>query len=281
MIKALFFDLDGTLLNSEKKISPLTRRALAACKENGIQLYIATARPPLLERMLPWERETLSLFDGGLYYNGGCVVLGGRKTYLPIAGEVVRESIEQVCRYDALNIALQLEGEKHAFRFPLEEKGYRSWGVPAGEALALGQAANLRVIKILVFYANLVDSVTPVDREAAQALESLCLGRARFYLTDRGRCVQIMAREASKLSGVETMRRALGLAEQEIAVFGDDVNDAEMLRAYEHSVAMGNAESHVKSEARYVTLDNDSDGIHHALCGILHLVGNCGEGSTP
>lgn len=51
MIKAIFFDLDGTLLNSKKKISDKTKSALKKCRENGISLFIATARPPILNKM--------------------------------------------------------------------------------------------------------------------------------------------------------------------------------------------------------------------------------------
>lgn len=81
MIKALFLDLDGTLLNSERIISRQTRLTLEKCKESGIKLFIATARPPLLDRMLLWDENTLSLFDGGAYYNGGCIEIEEQKDY--------------------------------------------------------------------------------------------------------------------------------------------------------------------------------------------------------
>ena len=277
MIKALFFDLDGTLLNAKKEISPTTRKTLEKCKENNIKLYIATARPPLLDRMLSWDDSTLSLFDGGSYYNGGCIILDNQKIYTPVSNDIVQKSINHVCRYDALNIALQLENEKHAFRLPLEEKGYKSWGVSADEAFTLHQIDNLKTVKILVFYSNLIDSVTPINKELVSTLESLCRSTAHFYLTDQGKCVQIMAQAVNKLSSIEKMRVVLGYEKNEIAVFGDDVNDVEMLSGYEYSVAMGNAENHVKSKSTYITLDNNSDGIHHAICNIFHIVESCAE----
>ena len=66
MIKALFFDLDGTLLTSEKTLARSTREALRACRKKGISLFIATARAPLLETMLGWTEIELNLFDGGI-----------------------------------------------------------------------------------------------------------------------------------------------------------------------------------------------------------------------
>lgn len=51
MIKCIFIDLDGTLLNSEKKISKDTLNSLIKCKNGGIQIFTATARPPLLKNV--------------------------------------------------------------------------------------------------------------------------------------------------------------------------------------------------------------------------------------
>ncbi len=115
MVKALFFDLDGTLLNSKRTISQQTRLTLEKCKERGIRLFIATARPPLLDRMLSWDENTLSLFDGDAYYNGGCIKIGEQKDYQIVSDEIVQKTINCVCEYDNLNVALQLDGEKHAF----------------------------------------------------------------------------------------------------------------------------------------------------------------------
>lgn len=71
MIKALFFDLDGTLLTPDKRLSDASVSALAACRERGIQVYTATARPPRLARIFGWGTRELPLFDGGVFYNGG------------------------------------------------------------------------------------------------------------------------------------------------------------------------------------------------------------------
>ncbi|WP_099467445.1 HAD-IIB family hydrolase [Konateibacter massiliensis] len=272
MVKAIFFDLDGTLLNREKTISGKTRLTLEKCKEKGVKLFIATARPPLLDKMLSWDENMLSLFDGGSYYNGGCIKIGNQKEYQPITDEIVENVVKLVCEYEKLNIALQLEDEKHAFRYPLDDNGYKSWGVTLEESLALGDIHNLKTVKILIFFANLIDSVTPIDDTLIASLKSLCQNKAQLYLTDGGKAVQIMGNSINKFESIEKIRSIIGLEKNEIAVFGDDVNDIEMLSAYQYSFAMGNAEAHVKEKARYVTLDNDSNGIHHAICDVLQVL---------
>ena len=120
-------------------------------------------------------------------------------------------------------------------------------------------------MKILVFYENLIDSVTLLPQALIDGLNRLCAGRARMYVTDGGMVVQIGSAEASKLAGVERVRRALALTRDEVAVFGDDVNDLEMLRGYRHSVAMGNAAPDVQDAAERVTDSCESDGIAHGI----------------
>ena len=70
MIKAIFFDLDGTLLNSKKIIPQSAVTMLKTCRERNIKLFIATARTPDLDKSLGWNVEILSLFDGGVFCNG-------------------------------------------------------------------------------------------------------------------------------------------------------------------------------------------------------------------
>lgn len=269
MIKALFFDLDGTLLGSDRRISARTRATLAACGDRGIRRFIATARPPLLSRMLGWDAQTHALFDGGVYYNGGCVQRGQDKRYTPVDRAVVRQAVDAVRGQGGPNLALQLVGEAHAFYRPLSAGARQGWGLAAGEALTLEAAAAMDTVKLLVFEKNLIDADAPVDAALLARLEALCAGRAQLYVTDAGRCVQIMGQGVSKRQGVERIRMACGLAPEEIAVFGDDVNDVEMLAAYPHSFAMGNADPRARAAARQATLTNDEDGVHHAIVRLL------------
>ena len=271
MIKALFFDLDGTLLNREKTISQKTREALEKCKEKGMKLFVTTARPPLLDKMLCWDNKTLTLFDGGSYLNGGCIKINGEKEYIPISDDIVMNAINYVYNYENLNIALQLEGEKHAFRFILEEKARKSWGIPLNYCLELDGVNDLKTIKILIFYENFIDSVTYIENSLISSLSNLCHSKAQFYI-EGGKCAVITGKSVNKYESIEKIRLKFNFEKDEIAVFGDDINDIEMLSEYKFSVAMGNAENYIKNAATYITLDNDSDGIYHAICNILRLV---------
>lgn len=272
MIKAVFFDLDGTLLNSKKEMDDSTKTALKECKKHGIKLFVATARPPILDKMLGWDEKEFGLFDGGLYFNGGCRKIGSKAFYTYIPQNVVSVCINEVSKYNSLNIALQMENEIHAFNNPLADFAYQAWGIDKKAAVEITEECKSKAIKLLIYYENIVDTVTPLPKDLVNNLKQQCNAGAKLYLTDNGRVIQITSKKASKYNGIENIRKQLDLDKSEVAVFGDDTNDLEMLDGYEVSVAMGNADEAVKRTAKFITKSNDDNGIAFALKEILQII---------
>ncbi|MBE5803864.1 MAG: HAD family hydrolase [Clostridiales bacterium] len=272
MIRALFFDLDGTLLSSGKKLLPSTVSALQSCRERGVRVYLATARSPRLDRTLGWTEAEFALFDGGLYCNGACIVHGTEQRYLYIDPDAARACIRQVARHPGIQMSLHMEGDLHAFNHHLPDHMLGPWGVTRGDILPLDEHALRHAVKILIYTDCLVGSTRPLPQELFPALQVSCGDGANLYLTDGGCTIQVASREASKHLAIEGVGRQLGLRPEEIAVFGDDLNDVEMLSHCPNSVAMGNAHPEVKAIAAHVTLSCDDDGVAHALKNILHLI---------
>lgn len=269
MIKAIFFDLDGTLLDSNKKIQPTSIKALKQCKDKGIKIFLATARPPLLEKMLRFTEEENNLFDGGVYCNGGCVKIENLCKYLFIPSEVLKDTIELVKQYENLNIALQMDNEVHAFRYMMDKHAYENWGINQEDVLSIENITFDQTVKILIYYENVFDSVTIIPEEVREKLKEYSNNKATMYITDEGKLIQIVNKDVNKMAGIEKIRRILNLKKDEIAVFGDDVNDIEMLSEYRYSVAMGNASQNVKAIAKIITEDNNHDGIYYGIQKLL------------
>lgn len=272
MIRAIFFDLDGTLLNSQKKISDKTKCALKECRNKGIKLFVATARPPILNKMLNWDADDFALFNGGVFCNGGCLKMNNRVTYEFLPKEVVSYCINETNRYKNLNIALQMKNERHAFNNPLDDYAYKPWGIDKEDAVSITDDCISQTIKILIYYENIIDTVTKLPDEIVNELWQYCGENSKFYLTDQGKVIQITSKSASKYNGIEAIRKKLEIRKSELAVFGDDMNDMEMLTAYENTVAMGNAAEQLKEIAKFVTKSNDDDGIAYALTELLKIV---------
>ncbi|MEN6315650.1 MAG: HAD family hydrolase [Clostridiaceae bacterium] len=269
MIKALFFDLDGTLLTSARKLSDKTKTALKACNENGIKIFVATARPPLIGKMLCFAPEELEIIkDGGVFYNGGCICCNNQKIYTTIPEEAVKISIEIIKACEEANIALQFVHEKHSFRYGLTDANYSLWGVNEDELISFQDISYFDVVKIVVF--SSCDKLAGLQNELLAAAGA----STNVYLTGSGvlRSIEIVSKAINKKLAVDRVTELCNLNRCEVAVFGDDYNDIEMLKGFMYSVAMGNASNEVKCCARFVTLGNDEEGIHYALSNILKLI---------
>ncbi|MBQ8201782.1 MAG: HAD family phosphatase [Clostridia bacterium] len=272
MIKALFFDLDGTLLSSSKTILPSAREALTACRAQGVQVYFATARSARLDRMLGWTDAEYALFDGGSFCNGACMQMRGETCYAFIDPTAVQDVLAAVKEHPGVHLSLHMPQEVHAFNYRLPDAALAPWGLTREEIAVIDDNAVQSATKLLVFHDDLVNTDRLLPPGLFAMLQERCGSRANIYLTDQGRTIQVVPLTAGKVAAIERMRQSLGLETDEIAVFGDDINDLEMLTRYPHSVAMGNGAQAVRTAAAYVTHGNDDDGIAYALRQLLRII---------
>ncbi len=273
MIKACFFDLDGTLLTRNKVISEKTKNVLMHCKQKGIQTYIATARPKTLDKMLPgWTQETFELFDGGVFCNGACCCVHGKTEYVFVDAKAVCEVLKTVEKYPGIHLVLQMENEVHAFNYEFDETHIEEWGLQDRKIVELDASCEKKTVKIMIYTNNLVNRAGKLPISLIEELNQKVDTLANLYLTDQGEVMMVMPKCVSKLSAIEHICNQEGFLLSEIAAFGDDMNDMEMLKAVGFSVAMGNGEEAVKKAARYITKTNDEDGIAYALETVLKII---------
>ncbi|MBE5792359.1 MAG: HAD family hydrolase [Clostridiales bacterium] len=269
MIRALFFDLDGTLLNSNKRVDDSSVDAIRWARKMGAKAYFASARSPRLDQTLLWTEREFSLFDGGVYCNGACAYINGEMTYSFIDADVVNEIIEIVSEFQNVHLSLHMPEEGYAFNFPPDASMDQTWGLKNARIVPIDDGAIHATTKILVFYDRLVDSKNVLPDALVNVFHDKIGDRARFYVTDQGKTVQFSNKGVSKLSAIQRIQKMLFLKDDEISVFGDDVNDLEMISYYKNSVCMGNGAPQVKEKAGFVTRSNDENGIAHAIHNYL------------
>ena len=264
--KLIAMDLDGTLNNNEKKITPRTREALMAAQSAGIRLALASARPsPGLRK----ERDALCMRENGgvlMAYNGGRIVDAATdrvlfETCMPLeAAQEVLRALEKLPVTPILDDGRQFYvTDRNGYKVDYE---CRNNNMSCVEVENLAEFLQFAPVKILMS----VDpaAIAGVQAQIAQLLPAdlAVVQTAAFYL-------EVIPRAIDKGRGLVQICRALGLRPAEVIAFGDAENDIPMLRTAGVGVAMGNADAAVKAAADRVTRSNNEDGIAAALEELL------------
>ncbi|WP_066176448.1 Cof-type HAD-IIB family hydrolase [Bacillus marinisedimentorum] len=246
----VFFDIDGTLLDHDKKIPESTKHAVDMLKKSGVDVAIATGRAPFMFEDI---RNELGI-DSFVSFNGQYVVYQGEVIY---ANPLDRNVLKQVDEYAA--------GYSHPLVF-LDHQGMK---------------ANARL------HSHIKESIGSLkmehpeydpdyykDRDIYQALLFSTAAEQHLYdgrfdgikfIRWHEKSQDILPAGGSKAKGIEVFLGQLGIPRSRVYAFGDALNDLEMLQYAGTGVAMGNALAEVKQAASHVTKDVTEDGILHGL----------------
>lgn len=250
MIKAAFFDVDGTLLSHKTKQVPQSARtAIAALREKGVKCIVATGRQIGEMEKLPVGDMA---FDGYLTLNGQLRLDGDKNVVhgTPIRGEVLDFLLEKF--------------ENHSIPIMLVEKD-RVYVNYISDHVRAVQAAISSPLPPIGSYSG--EDIYQVCIYLREEEENLIEPIAQDCVVTRWAKggVDVVAKGGGKVTGIRQYLREQGIAPEEIIAFGDGENDLEMLAFAGIGVAMGNADEKVKLAADYVTADIDADGIALAL----------------
>ncbi len=262
-IRAMVFDLDGTLLDSRSCLSPANLRALRACRQRGILLYVATARPPRFMHCLGDPPGQIAFLAGrGVFYNGALAVdedLRYQRQWTMPAGATLAVVTDLAGIARDLNIAIQWIDHGHAFRLPLDDRTLATWAVTRQELRPFDQAGRRPCSKIVAWHDTLCLADAHVQLQRRHG------GTLSIFLTDSGRVLQLMDAQATKENALLDLLALHKIAASDVAVFGDGPPDVGMFHTFGHSVAMGNAPPEVKAAATHVTAPCDEDGVARAI----------------
>ena len=257
-MKAIFLDLDGTLNNDQKEITPRTKAALMAAQEQGVRIVLASARPsPGLFK----ERDILRLQDYGgilMSYNGGRIVEAGSGKILLQTAMDIAQTKSVLRRLERLPVTPILDDGKQFF--VTDKNGYKvayecqNNRMECTEVENLADFLDFAPIKILM--SVLPEQLAEVQKQIAAFLpkDLTVVQTAPFYL-------EVIPSVINKGQGLLDTCAALGIDPKDTVAFGDAENDIPMLKAAGVGVAMANAADAVKAAADGVTLSNNEDGI--------------------
>ena len=255
MMKSLIlFDIDGTLLQSEKNTIPeSTIAAIYKLKEAGHDLGIATGRPLYLID----ERLKALPFNVMIASNGQHIEYNGELIYEnTIATDIVEDLIAHakktdtpigLCSSTTYTVTHDTEAVRESFRRV-------SMPMPA----YLPTLHQTEGILLAWFFSSDYESLSAQYADRVRFVPWLEFG------------ADILPLDASKAAGIKYLMTHLDSVPQRLITFGDGFNDIEMLQLADIGVVMGNAHDEVKKHGDFVTKHIDEDGIYVA-CEALDL----------
>ena len=247
----IFFDIDGTLLNHEKRLPESTKIAINRLQELGHELAIATGRAPFMFKEL---REELGIHTY-VSFNGQYVVHNGKPVH---HNPLDREELHRLTHYANSRknpIIYESNKQLHA---NMESHPYMDAGI-----------GSLHITEEPIY-----DPFYFCDHEVYQSLLFCTEDEEEEYRRNFKKfefvrwhefSVDVLPAGSSKAKGIEILIHHLNLSIDQVFAFGDGLNDIEMLSFVKNSIAMGNAEEVVKKAAKYVTNSVDEDGILKGL----------------
>lgn len=275
-IKALIFDIDGTILTPQGVMSEATLEAFRECSNKGILLSVATARAGRLvfpDGTIPGEHSFL--LERGIFYNGGTIVDDEKAFYqhTPIPGSVVNSVVKTVSEFsNDLQIALQHDEEYHSFRMLPSPADLAGWGFEENELSDFSTASKKTATKIMIFngsdFSRMSVNITALYDQLLLQYGHL----VNISLADSCCCIYMISRHTGK--GVAGLRLVSlhGISPDETAVFGDDTPDLDLFTQFKNCIAMGNAHESLKKRAAFITKSNGDGGIEFALTEYLKLI---------
>lgn len=259
----LILDLDGTLTNSQKEITPFTRQVLIRAQQQGLRLVLASGRPTYGIVPLAEQLEMDKYHGYILSFNGGKIIECGTgkvlfeqalpPDILPLLYQRSREAGLTILSYNGPRIITEnpddnyVQYESFLTKMPIQatDNFLADLQMSADKCLTVGEPAKL------------VDLEEKLRQEIGYRIN--IYRSEAFYLEQ-------VPKGIDKAASIERLLERIHIRREHIIAIGDGFNDLSMIRYAGLGVAMANAQETVKANADRITrYTNDEDGVAHFI----------------
>ena len=253
MIQLIVTDLDNTLLNDHKEVSRYSADILKKCREKGILIAFATARP---------ERATQSMQksirpDYVIANNGATISHKGAAIYnKAIEPDILEDLLQKLGTLEDVACITVEAGDCLYTNFSAVPWDNENWNTVYHD---FHQPFEKPVPKVSVESGNM------------QAVRTLIAAWPHLHLYHNSgeNWCQIMHEDATKMNAVRRIASLARIPAANTAAFGDDFNDIDMIRCCGIGIAVANATETVRQAADHICAANNEDGVAKWLNGHL------------
>ncbi|MAD60836.1 MAG: hypothetical protein CMH49_04860 [Myxococcales bacterium] len=251
-MQGIFFDLDGTLLNECHQLNPRTVNAIAAVRQMGIKVCLASGRT--YHSMRPFY-EQLELDTPLACYNGAKIVFASDEIQEQGLPAFVIKELIQISREEQVHLNLYNDEIWFTERpESLEAKQYaeKTHMVPQGGSL--DHLSKLNCTKALFIASpDRLTQLAPLVRARLGEYIDLTSAMSQF--------LEVLQKGVNKAWAIKQIAERLNIDLKQCLAFGDGLNDLEMIQAVAHGVAMQNAHSTLKQYAQAIAGHHAEDGV--------------------
>ncbi|MDQ0198428.1 Cof-type HAD-IIB family hydrolase [Neobacillus ginsengisoli] len=250
MKKIVFFDIDGTLLDHEKKLPNSTKKAIKLLKENGIFVAIATGRAPFMFKSLLEELD----IDSFVSFNGQLVIFENEVIY---ENALNQQELERFLHDTKKKGHPLIFMNEKTMKATVTHHSFIEISMGSLKLPHPGEDASFYVERNI--YQSLLFCEAKEEQEYFQEYQQFDFIRWHPYSVD------VLPKGGSKAEGIKKMIERLGFDLKDVYAFGDGLNDLEMLKAVGTGIAMGNGVPEAKELADLITSDVSENGIWNGL----------------
>lgn len=256
--KILVLDIDGTLTNSDKVISPETKKGLMMMQEQGHIIILASGRPS--PGMMKYAKELeLEKYGGYLLSFNGARIINCRTGDIIYQQTIPRFILPKIYHFAKENGCglITYCGDYVVSGTGIDEYielEARINGMPVREVDDFLHFIDFDVNKCLMTASpEKAEKLTAILQEKFEGILSIYRSEPFF--------IEIMPKNIDKAFSLNRMLETIGLKKEDVICCGDGYNDVTMVKYAGIGVAMANAREEVKAVADYITKSNDEDGL--------------------
>ncbi|WP_339197657.1 HAD family hydrolase [Aeribacillus pallidus] len=247
MYRAVFLDIDGTILNSKNQLEDETIESIHKVQKKGIIVGLASGRS-LEASKIYGDKLQCWLYAA---YNGSLVFLNNKIIHdVKISSKVAYDLCSQTYQYGGKYIHFSYSTSRS--NQPLYEE----------HLLPFAKKTNLEDTDCEAHRLTLY-----INSEQRKVLKEKVL---EDYVFEEGDRLEVYPK-GSKWTGIQSAIQQLNILPEEVIAIGNGINDVEMLESSGLGIAMGNATDYVKSKANMIVEDNDHYGVARALRTIFKI----------